>query len=189
MQIRPAWPRDLEACGALDHSYTTDHVWQMEVREENGIPTATFRLAHLPREMRVNYPRQDEELLAGWEQRDGFLVAGEQGYVHGYVGVTAQVELGIARVGDLVVDERGIAQKGLLIRHLVLPGELAGTEKVMEFIAQELSPNSYVNVMAQYHPQYRAREFPELDRRITKEEYWQAIDIAKRYGITRLDRE
>lgn len=93
------------------------------------------------------------------------------------------------QVGDLVLDEQGIAQSGLLIRHLVLPEGLAGTEKVMEFIATELSPDSYVNVMDQYHPQYRAGEFPELDRRITFEEYRQAIDFAKRYGITRLDRE
>jgi GNAT superfamily N-acetyltransferase len=104
MQIRPAWPRDLEACAALDHSYTTNQVWQVEVREENGVPTVTFRLARLPREVRVNYPRQDDELLAGWQQRDGFLVAVDQGYIHGYVGLTAQAELGIARVGDLVVD-------------------------------------------------------------------------------------
>jgi putative pyruvate formate lyase activating enzyme len=91
------------------------------------------------------------------------------------------------QVGDLVLDERGIAQKGLLIRHLVLPGGLAGTEKVMEFIAQELSPNSYVNVMAQYHPQYRAREFPELDRRITSQEYQRAVEIAGEKGLARLD--
>ena len=91
------------------------------------------------------------------------------------------------QVGDLVLDERGIAQKGLLIRHLVLPGGLAGTEKVMEFIAQELSPNSYVNVMAQYHPQYRASEFPELDRRITSQEYQRAVEIAGEKGVTRLD--
>lgn len=91
------------------------------------------------------------------------------------------------QVGDLVLDERGIAQKGLLIRHLVLPGGLAGTEKVMEFIAQELSPNSYVNVMAQYHSQYRAREFPELDRRITSQEYQRAVEIAGEKGLARLD--
>jgi len=91
------------------------------------------------------------------------------------------------QVGDLVLDERGIAQRGLLIRHLVLPGGLAGTEKVMEFIAQELSPNSYVNVMAQYYPQYRANEFPELDRRITGQEYQRAVEIAGEKGLGRLD--
>ncbi len=103
MRVRPAWPRDLEVCGVLDHSYTTDRVWQMETRNGNGVQTTTFRVARLPREMRVNYPRQDEHLLAGWRRRDGFLVA-EEGRVHGYVALTAQIENGIAWVGDLVVD-------------------------------------------------------------------------------------
>ncbi len=91
------------------------------------------------------------------------------------------------QVGDLILDKEGIAQRGLLIRHLVLPEGLAGTERVMEFIAQKLSADSYVNIMAQYHPEFRAAEFPELDRRITRQEYQQAIEIAGGYGITRLD--
>ncbi len=103
MRVRPAWPRDLEACSVLDHSYTTDRVWQMETREENGVQAITFRVARLPREMQVNYPRQDENLLEGWRRRDGFLVA-DEGRVHGYVALTARAEHGIAWVGDLVVD-------------------------------------------------------------------------------------
>jgi putative pyruvate formate lyase activating enzyme len=93
------------------------------------------------------------------------------------------------QVGDLVMDEDGIAQRGLLIRHLVLPGGAAGTEQVMKFIARELSADSYVNVMSQYRPEFRATEFPELDRRITDQEYRQAVEIAKRFGIRRLDKE
>ncbi|RLC64981.1 MAG: hypothetical protein DRI48_07245 [Chloroflexi bacterium] len=104
MRIRPAQSRDLEACSALNHSYTTDHVWQMEAREMNGALTTTFRVARLPREMRVKYPRQGQDLLAGWRRRDGFLVAEEEGSVCGYVALTAQVEHGIAWIGDLVVD-------------------------------------------------------------------------------------
>ena len=108
MRVRPAEPRDLEACGALNHSYTTDRVWQMEAREVNDALTVTFRVARLPREMRVNYPRQGEDLLAGWRRCDGFLVAEEDGrappQICGYVALTAQVEHGIAWVGDLVVD-------------------------------------------------------------------------------------
>nr|HID12997.1 GNAT family N-acetyltransferase [Anaerolineae bacterium] len=104
MRVRLARPRDLEACGALDHSYTTDRVWQMETREENGVLVITFRVARLPREIRVNYPRRGEDLLAGWWRRDGFLVAEEGGRVYGYVALTAQTEHGIAWVGDLVVD-------------------------------------------------------------------------------------
>lgn len=91
------------------------------------------------------------------------------------------------QVGDLVIDSRGIAQKGLLIRHLVLPEDLAGSSEVMRFISQELSPNSYVNVMEQYRPEYKASENPPLDRRITRDEFKRAIKIAKENGITRLD--
>ena len=104
MRIRPAWPRDLEVCEAIDHSYTTDRVWQMDARETNDTVAVTFRVARLPREIRVNYPRQGEDLVAGWQRRDGFLVAQEAGRVRGYVALNALVEHGIAWVGDLVVD-------------------------------------------------------------------------------------
>ncbi|MFN2271863.1 MAG: GNAT family N-acetyltransferase [Anaerolineae bacterium] len=104
MRVRPARPRDLKLCAALDHSYTTDRVWQMEVRDDGGVVTSTFREAYLPREIQVDYPRQDESLLAGWKRRDGFIVAEEEGVVCGYVALTAQDEHGIAWVGDLIVD-------------------------------------------------------------------------------------
>jgi len=68
------------------------------------------------------------------------------------------------QVGDLVLDDDGIATRGLLVRHLVLPGGLAGSEQVLEFIAREVSPNTYVNVMGQYRPCYRAHEHPVLCR-------------------------
>jgi len=104
VRIRPAWPRDLEACEALDHSYATDRVWQMETRSSKDAVAVAFRVARLPREIRVSYPRQGDELSAGWQRRDGFLVACEAGRVYGYVALDACVEQGTARVGDLVVD-------------------------------------------------------------------------------------
>ncbi len=91
------------------------------------------------------------------------------------------------QVGDLVLDEHGIALRGLLIRHLILPEGLAGTEQVLRFIAEELSPNTYINLMAQYHPAYRAHEHPPLDRPITGDEYRQALELADKYGLHRLD--
>lgn len=91
------------------------------------------------------------------------------------------------QVGDLVLDEHGIARRGLIIRHLVLPEGLAGTREVMRFIAKEISPNSYVNVMAQYRPCYKAHQNPPLDRAITRAEYADAVRIALEEGITRLD--
>jgi putative pyruvate formate lyase activating enzyme len=91
------------------------------------------------------------------------------------------------QVGDLVIDEDGIAQRGLLVRHLVLPDDIAGTEAVLEFLAADVSPNTYVNLMDQYRPCYRADEYPELDRPITRGEYGAALASARRRGITRLD--
>ncbi len=91
------------------------------------------------------------------------------------------------QVGDLMMDGQGIAQRGLLIRHLVLPEGLAGTRQVMRFLAREISPNSYVNIMAQYRPCGRASEVQALRRSITEEEHQEAIQMANKEGITRLD--
>jgi len=91
------------------------------------------------------------------------------------------------QVGDLVWDDDGIAQRGLLVRHLVLPNGLAGTPELMRFLAEEISPNTYVNVMAQYRPCYRAHEFPDINRRPTSREYQDAVQAALDAGLTRLD--
>jgi len=91
------------------------------------------------------------------------------------------------QVGDLVLDENGIAQRGLLVRHLVLPNDIAGTREVLDFIAREISERTYINIMDQYHPCYRADEYPAVDRPITKEEYQHARDLARRAGLERLD--
>jgi putative pyruvate formate lyase activating enzyme len=92
------------------------------------------------------------------------------------------------QVGDLVLDEKGLARRGLLVRHLVLPENLAGTEKVLDFIAHEISRDTYLNLMDQYRPCYRADEYPPLNRPITMEEYRAAVALAKHYGLQRLDR-
>ena len=91
------------------------------------------------------------------------------------------------QVGDLVLDEHGIARRGLLVRHLVLPRDIAGTEQVLAFLAGEISPNTYLNLMDQYRPCYRADEYPELDRPLTREEYREALEAAARHGLARLD--
>jgi putative pyruvate formate lyase activating enzyme len=91
------------------------------------------------------------------------------------------------QVGDLVVGEDGVARRGLLVRHLVLPGGIAGTDKVLEFLAEEISRDTYLNLMDQYRPCYRADEYPELDRPITRAEYAEALELAERFGLRRLD--
>ena len=84
------------------------------------------------------------------------------------------------QVGDLVVNEEGIAQKGLLIRHLVMPENIAGTTELMKFIAEEISPRAAINIMDQYYPTYQAHNYPEINRRITAKEYQNALTAARR---------
>jgi putative pyruvate formate lyase activating enzyme len=91
------------------------------------------------------------------------------------------------QVGDLQVDEQGVARRGLLVRHLVLPNRLAGTQEVARFLAQEVSPNTYLNIMAQYHPCYKAFDIPLLAHPLLREEFSEAIDLAHRQGLPRLD--
>jgi putative pyruvate formate lyase activating enzyme len=90
------------------------------------------------------------------------------------------------QVGDLKINPEGIAERGLLVRHLVLPGDISSTEEVMRFIAQEISPDTFVNVMDQYHPCFKAFEFPPLDRRPYPEEFQKALDAARRAGLKRI---
>ncbi len=92
------------------------------------------------------------------------------------------------QVGDLALDGYGLARRGLLVRHLVLPGDLANTETVLAFLAREISTDTYLNLMDQYHPCYKAFEEPPLDRSLTREEYEQVLRLAEEYGLRRLDR-
>ncbi len=87
------------------------------------------------------------------------------------------------QVGNLVLDENGVVLRGLIIRHLVLPGVLSGTEGVMKFLAGEISKDVYISLMSQYFPAYRARELKEINRRITPEEYENAWQIMLKYGL------
>lgn len=91
------------------------------------------------------------------------------------------------QVGDLVIDNRGLARRGLLLRHLVLPDGIAGTEEIVRFVAEEISTNTYINIMDQYHPCYKAFEYPPLDRAVTSQEYKDAIQAAVRAGLRRID--
>jgi putative pyruvate formate lyase activating enzyme len=93
------------------------------------------------------------------------------------------------QVGDLVVDDRGIAQRGLLIRHLVIPSHGENTKDVLDFIRQELSQDAFVNIMAQYHPCYQASRFEEISRRPSLKEYNEAVEYARQIGLRRAGRK
>ena len=91
------------------------------------------------------------------------------------------------QVGDLRIDERGLAIRGLLVRHLILPNGLAGTQEIVRFLAEEISTDTYLNLMDQYRPAYNANQYPKLKRSITREEYQTALQMAAQAGLTRLD--
>jgi len=91
------------------------------------------------------------------------------------------------QVGDLATDEGEIALRGLLVRHLVMPNDVANTEEVMNFLAKEISPNTYVNIMDQYRPCYRGKDDALINRSITQSEFHNALDFAKKAGLERLD--
>jgi len=87
------------------------------------------------------------------------------------------------QVGNLTVDKTGVAHSGMIVRHLVLPEGLSGTKKIMHFIAREISPHTYISLMAQYFPAYQAGQFPPLSRRIDREEYKEALQALKEEGL------
>ncbi|OGB63875.1 MAG: radical SAM protein [Caldithrix sp. RBG_13_44_9] len=92
------------------------------------------------------------------------------------------------QVGDLVI-ENGIAQRGLLVRHLVMPGMLEDSRKVFHFLANEISRNTYLNVMPQYRPAGEARNYEEIDWPLPYSEFLSAVKLAREAGLYRLDKE
>jgi putative pyruvate formate lyase activating enzyme len=93
------------------------------------------------------------------------------------------------QVGDLVMDAQGVALRGLLVRHLVLPGGLAGTGEIVRFLAEEISKDTYINVMGQYRPAYRVaiRDVAPLNRPMTMQDVAEARQMALDAGLHRLD--
>lgn len=87
------------------------------------------------------------------------------------------------QVGDLEIGDTGTAKRGLLVRHLVMPGNIEDSKKIIDFLASEISPNLYLNVMDQYRPHFRANAYPELSRTLEPEEYQTVLDYAKKSGL------
>jgi len=105
-----------------------------------------------------------------------------------YPEITKKAILEMDRqVGVAKPKKDGILYRGLIIRHLVMPNNVAGSEMVMEWIAKNLPQETYVNIMAQYTPQYKALEYPEISRRVTQDEYLKVVNKAKELGLRNLD--
>ena len=91
------------------------------------------------------------------------------------------------QVGELQIDKRGIATRGLMIRHLVMPNRVAGTDKLVKWLAESLPKSTYVNIMPQYRVEYEAFNYPKIARGITVQEFLEAMEWAENYGLTNLD--
>ncbi|OGB60302.1 MAG: radical SAM protein [Caldithrix sp. RBG_13_44_9] len=105
-----------------------------------------------------------------------------------YPQITKEALLEMHRqVGVAKPDEDSLMYRGLMIRHLVMPDNVSGSKQVMEWIAENLPKDTYVNIMSQYQPMYKASDYPEINRRITREEYLEAVNSAREAGLTNLD--
>jgi putative pyruvate formate lyase activating enzyme len=91
------------------------------------------------------------------------------------------------QVGDLLTDEDGVARRGLMVRHLVMPNRVAGTQEFVHWVAENLSKGTYINIMSQYRVEYKAFEYEPIARAVTSEEFVEAIDWAKGAGLINLD--
>lgn len=112
MIVRPATLADLNECLSLDHDWVTDHVWQMQVREDEADIGVSFRTVRLPRRMRAQYPRELEQLVEDWQRDEGFWIAEVDGQVRGYIDLMARPWQGMAWLANMAV-ERGYRRKGI----------------------------------------------------------------------------
>jgi putative pyruvate formate lyase activating enzyme len=125
--------------------------------------------------------------LPDFKYQDGSLAAEYSSGVSDYPEVAAAVITEMHRqVGGLETEDRGIATRGLIIRHLVLPHNIAGTDRFVRWVAEELSPTTYVNLMAQYRPEHEAVSHPRIGRRLTADEWQQAVTWAEEAGLENL---
>ncbi len=141
MKARSAVPADLKQCVTLDHHTTTTRVWQMNRREENNAIFISFHSVRLPRAMRVLYPRDPNELWNDWRQWDSFLVAEEDGYIHGYVGLLERSAEKKVWIRDLVVG-RPFRRKGIgaLLLHQATQW---ATERGLKQLTVEMQSKNY----------------------------------------------
>ena len=173
MHVRPAERKDLGVCGTLDHSYTTDRVWQMDERLDTDTLMVTFRAVRLPRETRVEYPLQGASMLLGWQRRDGFLVAEEDdGRICGYVTLTAHTEHSIAWASDLIVD-RPLRRSGIGTALLRAAAQW-GRDRYLTRLLVEVQTKNYAAIR---FCQSRGLTFCGYN-----DHYWPSQDIALYFG-------
>jgi ribosomal protein S18 acetylase RimI-like enzyme len=141
IEIRPASLEDIPALSALDHSYTSDFVWQMEMQVEEGKTAVSFREIRLPRSVRVDYPRTPETTLADWEQQGGILVARLSDEPVGYAALMPNLAPATAWMTDLVVKRR-LRRQGIGSA-LVLAAQEWGLHHSCRTLILEMQPKNY----------------------------------------------
>jgi len=126
--------------------------------------------------------------LPDFKYADGAMASKYSSDAESYPEVTKAALLEMHRqVGVAKPADDGLMYRGLMIRHLVMPNDVGGTKKVIQWIAENLPKDTYLNIMSQYRPMYKAFDYPEIARRITREEYEEAVEWAKELGLTNLD--
>ena len=126
--------------------------------------------------------------LPDFKYFDDTMAAKYSSEAHNYVKLTEQALLEMhQQVGPAKADESGRIKKGLMVRHLVMPNNVSGTQDILKWIAKNLPKDTYVNIMSQYRPMYQAFDYPEIARSITKKEYRIAVETAKSLGLTNLE--
>ncbi len=91
------------------------------------------------------------------------------------------------QVGDLIIDENGLAKRGILLRHLVMPNLIEESKKILKWIKEEISENTFINIMAQYRPEYKAKDYKEISRRPKLREFFEVVEYAREIGLKRID--
>jgi putative pyruvate formate lyase activating enzyme len=126
--------------------------------------------------------------LPDFKYADGAMANRYSSGAKSYPEITKRALLEMHRqVGAAVPESDGLMYRGLMIRHLVMPNSVGGSKEVISWIAGNLPKNTYVNIMSQYRPYYKAKDYPKIARRITREEYTEVVEWAKKEGLTNLD--
>jgi len=141
IEIRPVNPADVPLLAAIDHNYTSDYVWQMELQSEEGQVGVSFRQVRLPRSVRVDYPRSPKNLPSDWMQRSGILVALLEGQAIAYISLMLNIAPATTWVSDLVVIRR-LRRQGVGSALLLAAQEWARQHATYRIII-EMQPKNY----------------------------------------------
>ena len=144
IEIRSANAKDIPHLMALEHNYSSDYVWQMELRQEVSTVSITFKEMHLPRSVQVSYPRNPQNLAENWNKRDGLLVAEQDGEIAGYISIAENTTLKTTWATDLVITRR-MRRQGIGSA-LVLSAQEWATQHQSRRLILEMQPKNHPGI-------------------------------------------